>query len=260
MGATRSPSGVSLGFIGLLGLGLLLPSKICVVVGEAERVVRRRVGEGVAVSFTRVLLKAAPSVLLLLRRADLGGRHAAVWYHGEGDSVLLRGVPSRLSSSSLVGQHAGAAPCLSSSMLELRVLVVGSPRRRIRGHRLSIDGVAAGREGVAPPLCLCPCVFTGFRGMRLITFCVKGWYVVPASPAMVVAAVCFRSSGTTAADLFFPSNSIFAGGRCSFNIQVASRWRFRMPNFANSSRVDASLMVDQVQLRALSGSSKLWLL
>jgi hypothetical protein len=206
MGATRSPSGVSLGFrlgfLGLLGLGLLLPSTICVVVGEAERVVRRRVGEGVAVSFTRVLLKAAPSVLLLLRRADLGGRHAAVWYHGEGDSVLLRGVPSRLSSSSLVGQHAGAAPCLSSSMLELRVLVVGSPRRRIRGHRLSIDGVAAGREGVAPPLCLCPCVFTGFRGMRLITFCVKGWYVVSASPAMVVAAVCFRSSGTTAADLF----------------------------------------------------------
>jgi hypothetical protein len=40
--------------------------------------------------------------------------------------------------------------------------------------------------------------------MRLITFCAKGWYVVPASPAMVVAAVCFWSSGTTVANLFSP--------------------------------------------------------
>jgi hypothetical protein len=92
-------------------------------------VVRRRVGEGVTVSFTRVLLKVAPSVLLLLRRPDLGRRHAVVRYHGEGESVLLPGVPSGLSSSSLVGRHAGAAPCPSSSMLEPRVLVAGSPRR-----------------------------------------------------------------------------------------------------------------------------------
>jgi hypothetical protein len=89
--------------------------------------VRRRIGEGVAVSFTCVLLKAAPLVLLLLHR-PLGGRHAAVRYHGEGESVLLPRVPSGLSSSSRVGRHTGAAPCPSSSMLELRVLVVGSPR------------------------------------------------------------------------------------------------------------------------------------
>jgi hypothetical protein len=72
IGATGSPSGVSLGFklgfLSLLGLGLVLPLAICVVVGEA---VRQRVGEGVAVSFTRVLLKVVPLVLLLLRRPDL---------------------------------------------------------------------------------------------------------------------------------------------------------------------------------------------
>jgi hypothetical protein len=133
MGATGSPSGVSLGFrlsfLGLLGLGFLLPSAICVVVGEAERAVRQHVGEGMVVSFIRVLLNMAPSVLLLLRRPDLGERHVAVRYHGEGESVLLPGVPSGLSSSSMVRRHVGAAPCPSSSLLELRVPVVGSPHR-----------------------------------------------------------------------------------------------------------------------------------
>jgi hypothetical protein len=50
--------------------------------------------------------------------------------------VLLLGVPSKLSSSSLVGRHVGAAPCPSSSLLELRVPVAGSPHRRIRGQHL----------------------------------------------------------------------------------------------------------------------------
>jgi hypothetical protein len=133
MGVTRSPFGVSLGFrlsfLGLLGLDFLLPSAIYVVVGEAERAVRQHVGEGVAMSFTRVLLNAVPSVLLLLHWPDLGGRHATVRYHGEGESVLLPGVSSGLFFSSLVGRHIGAAPCLSSSLLELRVPVAGSPHR-----------------------------------------------------------------------------------------------------------------------------------
>jgi hypothetical protein len=190
--------------------------------------VRRRVGEGVVVSFTRVLLKAAHLVLLLLRRPDLGGRHVAVRYRGEGDLVLLPWVPSGLSSSSLVGRHVGATPCPSSSMLKLGVLVTGSPCRRIRGQRLSSGGVAAGREGVALPLCLCPCAFIGFRGMRLITFCAKGW------SGSVLPIVRYDDGGS-----FFPSNPIFAGGRCSFNVQVAPRWRFQMQDFAASSRVDA---------------------
>jgi hypothetical protein len=158
MGVTRSPFGVSLGFrlsfLGLLGLDFLLPSAIYVVVGEAERAVRQHVGEGVAMSFTRVLLNAVPSVLLLLHWPDLGGRHATVRYHGEGESVLLPGVPSGLSSSSMVRRHVGAAPCPSSSLLELRVPVVGSPHRRIRGQHLSSGGVAADRGGCCAPLCV----------------------------------------------------------------------------------------------------------
>jgi hypothetical protein len=51
------------------------------------------------------------------------------------------------------------------------------------------------------PLCLCPCAFTGFGGMRLITFCAKGW---SSSLAMVIAVVCFWSSGTTTVDLCSP--------------------------------------------------------
>jgi hypothetical protein len=166
-------------------------------------VARQRIGEGMAVSLRHVLLNMVPSVLLLLCRPDLGGRHAAVRYNEEGESMLLPGVPSGLSSLSLVGWHVSAAPYPSSSLLELKVPVAGSPHRRIRGQHLSSGGVTASREGVVPPLCLCPCVFTGFRGMRLITFCAKGWSVVPASLTKVVAVVCLRS-GTTAVDLFSP--------------------------------------------------------
>jgi hypothetical protein len=73
--------------------------------------------------------------------------------------------------------------------------------------------------------------------------------VVPASRERVVCGACFPGNGGSGGVLpvvryddggsFFPSNSIFAGGRCSFNVQVAPRWRFQMQDFAASSRVDA---------------------
>jgi hypothetical protein len=61
--------------------------------------------------------------------ARFGGRYAMVQYPGEGESVLLPVAPSGLSSSSLVGRHVNAAPCPSSSFLELRVPVAGSPHQ-----------------------------------------------------------------------------------------------------------------------------------
>jgi hypothetical protein len=63
---------------------------------------RQRIGEGMAVSLRHVLLNMVPSVLLLLCRPDLGGRHAAVRYNEEGESMLLPGggtsvlLPTRL--------------------------------------------------------------------------------------------------------------------------------------------------------------------
>jgi hypothetical protein len=102
IGAMGSPSGVSLGFklgfLSLLGLGLLLPLAICVVVGEAERAVRQRVGEGVAVSFTRVLLKVVPSVLLLLRRSNLA------------EGTRWCGTPGRANRCFSRGCHLGCLP------------------------------------------------------------------------------------------------------------------------------------------------------
>jgi hypothetical protein len=64
----------------------------------------------------------------------------------------------------------------------------------------------------------------------------------------VVCGACFPDKGGSGGLLavrydgggsFFPSNLIFTGGRCSFNVQVASRSRFQMLDFVASSSVDA---------------------
>jgi hypothetical protein len=70
--------------------------------------------------------------------------------------------------------------------------------------------------GVVLLWCLGPGASSGFDSMSLSSFCVKGRFFFVASPAMVVAAVCFRPSGLTAADLVSPqTRHLLAVDACS---------------------------------------------
>jgi hypothetical protein len=77
---------------------------------------------------------------------------------------------------------------------------------------------------------------SGFGGMSLSSFCVKGWFFFVASPAMVVAAVGFRPSGSTRTDLVSPQTRyLLAHDACStFKVH-----QLRVPDLTASSRFDA---------------------
>jgi hypothetical protein len=211
-----------------LGLGLGLPSAFSVVEVEAGRAEVWRDGEGEVES--RLALLKASMLLSLLRRPDLSARYARL----KGEAAVFLPVVPRSPSPDRVGRHASVASRLSSSMVKSSVTVAESPHRQIRGQRPSFSGDAAERAGVVILWCLGPGASSGFGGTSLSSFCVKWWFFFCCFPedcgsSSVLPAVGFDGGGSC-----FPSNPTSAGGRCLFNVQGASRWRFRMSDLAAS--------------------------